>query len=194
MDPQVRALADRFTYEQATLKHIIGLAPDGSLQRPVHGGEWRVRQLLAHLAQSLSEYAAIVAGWVAGEPPLPGGWNPDSIHAETARTQVNAGEPELLALFGEGLTALVAVLRAVPEDRIHERLGPGEALEVLRVFAGHCQGHAIALVDALPEVRLDPLVLNWLLHLEFSDEASQTWQRNLLDEARQLVASQQEEE
>jgi hypothetical protein len=194
MDPQVRAITDRFIYEQATLKHIIGLVPEDGFGRPVHGGEWQVRQLLAHLAQSLLEYAGIVAKWLTGEPPLPGGWNPDTINAETARARVNVGESELLALFGQGLTALVAALGAVPDDKIHERLGPGNGLEVLRVFANHCQGHAIALVDALPEVRLDPLVLNWLLHLEFPDEASQTWQRALLDDARRLVVSQQEQE
>ncbi|MGE0598008.1 MAG: hypothetical protein AB7J35_12700 [Dehalococcoidia bacterium] len=73
-------------------------------------------------------------------------------------------------------------------------MGYATAIEVLRSMSGHCQTHAIELVDSIPEVRMDPLVLNWLLDLEFTDDAGRAWQAALLAEARAYVANHPDEE
>ena len=72
--------------------------------------------------------------------------------------------------------------------------GPAPLMETLRVFGGHCLGHAFPLVDALPEVRMDALVLNWLLEAEVEGEDREAWQAGLLAEAREYVASLPDEE
>lgn len=193
MHPEVRAIADRFMYEQATLKHITALVPEGGLRRPVPGMEWNVGQLLAHLALSLENYRELVHRWLSGASPLEG-WDPDAINAETAARYESGDADELRRLFGEGIVGLVAALDAIPEGREAEPLGRGTAAETLRWLGGHAIRHAIPLIDAVPEVRLDPLVLNWLLYAEFEDDASRTWQAKLLADAREYLANNPPEE
>ena len=193
MTPELRAIADRFIYEQATLKHLTALAPEEALRRPVVGLEWDVAQLLGHLGSSLSGYAGLVRGWLLGEPVLDG-VNPGEMDAGTAARFSGATRLDVTQALGQGLVDLFAALSAVPDERLSEAFGEETALETLRSFGEHCLGHAIALVDALPEVRMDPLVLNWLLDAEFEDEASQAWQRALLAEAQEYIASHPDED
>lgn len=193
MTPELRAIADRFIYEQATLKHITALAPEEALRRPVGGLEWNVGQLLGHLGSSMGTYAEVVRKWLVGEPALDG-FEPDAMNAETAARFAAASRLDVTRELGTGLVNLFAALSAVPDDRLVEPLGRGTALETLEAFGEHCLRHAIALVDALPEVRMDPLVLNWLLGAEFEDEASRAWQRALLAEAQEYIASHPDEE
>ena len=193
MTPELRAIADRFIYEQATLKHMTALAPEEALRRPVVGLEWDVAQLLGHLGSSLSGYAGLVRGWLFGVP-VADGVNPGEMDAGTAARFSGATRLDVTQVLGQGLVDLFAALSAVPDERLSEAFGQETALETLRSFGEHCLGHAIALVDALPEVRMDPLVLNWLLDAEFEDEASQAWQRALLAEAQEYIASHPDED
>jgi hypothetical protein len=193
MHPELRAIADQFIYEQATLKLIAALAPEGALARPVPGYEWNAAQLLAHLAQSLDAYREVVDRWIAGGNSLEG-WDPDAMNAETAAANVSATAGDLHRLFGSGLNGLVAALARVPDARIADQLGGHPAIETLRRLAGHALAHAIPLVDALPEVRMDPLVLNWLLDAEFEDDAGRQWQDALLREAREYISAHPHEE
>ena len=194
MTPEVRAIADRFIYEQATVKHIASLAPEDALDRPVPGLDWSVRQLLAHLGQSLADYAAMVRRWLAGEFPIEPGWDPHTVNARTAEQYKAAPLVDVMALFGSGLNALVASLAAIPDERASEDFGPRPLLATFEVLSGHCLEHAIPLVNALPEVRMDPLVLNWLLDARFPTEAGQDWQSALLREAKEYVANHPDDE
>jgi len=193
MDPEIRALADRFIYEQATLKHIATLAGNEGLQRPVPGYAWNVGQLLAHLANSLSAYGEVVERWLAGEEPLTG-FEPPEINARTAEEHATTSVPRLHELFGAGLVRLVGALLRVPGERLDDDLGPATARQLLRTPSRHALHHAIPLIDALPEARLDPLVLNWLLYADFDDEASKAWQAKLLADAREYLASHPRED
>lgn len=194
MHPEIRAIADRFMYEQATLKHILALAPEGGLARNVPGYEWNAGQLLAHLAVSLDTYRGVVERWLAGENALKG-FDPPSTNARTAEEHSTVSKARLREMFGTGLVGLVDALSRIPDDRLEERVGPGTVVEVLRgPFGNHALSHAIPLIDALPEVRLEPLVLNWLLYADFEDEASRAWQAKLLADAREYLANQPEEE
>lgn len=194
MDPRLRAIADRFMYETATLRHIAALAPETSFDRPLAGQAWTVRQQLAHLAASLGGHAEMVEKWLRGEPPIPGGWHPDAVNAETAAEYAAATVAEVDALFASGIKALVAILQQVPAERLAEPFGPREALVIFHVFEGHALSHAIPLVDALPEVRTDSLVLNWLLHADFGSEEARAWQDRLLAEAQEYFAAHPPEE
>lgn len=194
MTPEVRAIADRFIYEQATLKHIASLAPEGALDRPVPGTDWTVRQLLGHLAQSLNDYAEMVRKLAGGEPPIPQGWDPHAVNAETVARLEKASLTDLFQLFGSGINDLVAELTAIPDGRVEEQSGPTPAMSTLQVLAGHCLTHAIPLVEALPEVRMDALVLNWLLYADFETDEGRAWQDALMKEAQAYIESLPDEE
>lgn len=193
MTPELRALADRFIYEQATVKHIALSMPSDALSRPVHGGEWTVRQLLAHLGSALCEFQRAVEKLVASEDPLDG-IDYEDINRRTAARYATADLAELLSLLGSGLNGLVAAFEALPDHRLADPLAASDVLTVLRSLGEHCLQHAIPLVDALPEVRFDPLVLNWLLSADFDDEASTAWQSKLFADAEEYIASQPDED
>ena len=110
------------------------------------------------------------------------------------RRLVSRGHPgaRIVELFGSGLNQLVAVLSAVPEEP--PLFGQWPFTDALVNLSGHCVTHAIPLVDALPEVRTDPLVLNWLLDAQFHDEQSIEWQAKLLADAREYIANHPDEE
>jgi hypothetical protein len=194
MTPEIRAIADRFIYEQATVKLIATLAPEGALERPIPGHDWTVRQLLAHLAQSLNDYTDMIRNWLAGEFPTPHGWNPDDVNAATASRFAAAELDEIRSHFGVGLNSLVDALAAIPDERANDDFGPAPLSKTFEVLSGHCLEHAIPLVDAVPEVRMDALVLNWLLDASFPTEAGRQWQAELLREAREYVANHPDEE
>lgn len=193
MTPELRAIADRFIYEQATLKHLTALAPEEAMQRPVNGTEWNVGQLLAHLGASMSTYAEAVRNWLLGEPQDER-IDPDATTAGTVDRFVGASRLDVTRELGQGLVNLFAALSAIPDERLSDTFGGAAAIDTLRTFGEHCLGHAIPLVEALPEVRMDPLVLNWLLGAEFDDESSRAWQRSLLAEAQEYIASHPDED
>lgn len=194
MTPEVRAIADRFIYEQATLKHIAALAPADALDRPVPGTGWTVRQLLGHLAQSLNDYAEMVRKLAGGEPPIPQDWDPHAVNAATVARLEKAPLRDLFQLFGSGINDLVAELAAIPDEQVGEQSGPTPTMSTLHMLAGHCLTHAIPLVEALPEVRMDALVLNWLLYAEFETEEGRAWQNALMKEAQAYIESLPDEE
>jgi hypothetical protein len=189
MHPEIRAIADRFIYEQATLKHITAQAPEEALRREVLGYGWSVGQLLAHLAVSLETYRGVVERWLAREDALKG-FDPPSTNAHTAEEHREVSRAKLRELFGAGLVGLVETLSRVPDERLGETVGPGTIVEVLRgPFGNHALSHAIALIDALPEVRLDPLVFNWISRADFESSAEREWQLKLLADVREYVLS-----
>ena len=175
-------------YEQATLKHMVALVPDGGFERPVPGTEWTVRQLFGHLAQALTTYSETLRAWLDGGDPM-ANWDPDRTNAESAGRYSGASAGELAATFGTGVNALVATLAAVPDERVDDDFGPMSFSDALGPWSGHYLSHAVPLVDALPEVRMDPLVLNWLLDAHFDDDERRAWQDALLTEARAYIAT-----
>lgn len=188
MMPELRALADRFIYEQATIKHIIASIPDEALARKCEGFDGTVGELLGHLGWSLGDHAEVVRAWLADEA-LPASIDPDRDEGQDNTRFTNATRPELSRDLGIGLINLFAVLSAIPDERLDEQLGEQHALESLGFLSEHCMYHAIALIDACPEVRMDPLVLNWLLHEDFADGPELQWQQALLDEANAYIAA-----
>ena len=191
MTPELRAIADRLIYEQATLKHMVALAPEDAMRRPAGGRT--AGDTFGHLAAGMSACAAALERSLAGGGPLAVG---DGCELANASTDPLPGATRLdvTRALGSGLVSLVAALGRVPDAHLEPGADAVNALDALRGFGEHATGHAIELIEALPEVRMDPLVLNWLLDAEFEDEASQAWQRALLAEAQEYIASHPDED
>ena len=62
-------------------------------------------------------------------------------------------------------------------------------METLKRFQRHASSHGPSLLEALPALKRDPLVLNWLLRVEFADAENRAWQSGLLAETREYLAS-----
>ncbi len=193
MTPELRAAADRFIYEQATLKHMMALVPEGGFDRPVDGPATTVRALFGHLAGSLDAYAEAIKAWVADSDAR---HTTQACRLDEEEVQRFTSMPavEIVDVFGAGLNALVASLASVPADRIDQPFGDAVFAEALTEWKEHNISHAIPLLRAVPEMRMDALVLNWLLYADFSDDDSNAFQQELLAEAHAYVASLDDEE
>ena len=193
MTPELRAILDRFMYEQATVTHIVMSLPSEGAERVVGGTGWTIRQLVAHFAASQEGYAAAIGRWLAGEPVEPEGFDPDRANAETARTNAETPLPELLVRLRTSLRELFAAFHAIPDEGLAEPFGPSGALEIFHSWGRHYLDHGLDLLDAAPEVRFDPLVLNWILYADFVDEPSKVRQQQLMKEVRAHYAAMPEE-
>lgn len=180
--PGVRAAADRFIYEQATLKHLVALVPVGGLRRHVAGSGRTVGSLFVHLAASLTRFADSLRNTGDGDAlPEP------ACQQEGPETASEFSALDIVRLFGSGLVDLLSVLQSLPDEI--QPVGERHFAEVLEEWSGHFLSHAIQLLDAVPEARLDALILNWLLDAAFESEHDREWQQALLAEAQAYVAS-----
>lgn len=190
MVPAVRAIADRFIYDTATLKYITAAAGD-EIDRPTPHSGWTVRQLLAHLAENQQRYADSLRCWLDDEPgfSLPG----DPTEANVAAAQRNTARPlaEIAALFDSSIRGLVEQSARVDEARAAGAMSGWPAMRVLAVWSTHARAHAVDLVSSLPELKCDPMVLNWALHFDFShDLEAARWQQELAREVRAMFQVQ----
>lgn len=169
MIPAVRAVADRFILDTANVKYIAEYLPKGAEKRRIPGSTWTVGQAIGHLALSHAIYAAIVERLVAGDNRLPPGFDPDRTNAEDAKVTLKWPRKRLIAELDASLKLLLAAFEKMEpphwETAISDRHPVSEALPA---FAQHIAVHGLELVDALPELRFDPIVLNWLLYVDFS--------------------------
>lgn len=194
MTPELRAILDRFMYEQATVTHIVTSLPAEGAERVVDGTGWTVRQLVAHFAAAQEGYAAAICRWLAGEQVEPNDFDPDRTNGDTAAASAGTPLPEAIARLRESLRTLSAALDGIADERLDEPFGAYGALETFHAWERHYLDHGLDLLDAAPEVRFDPLVLNWILYAEFADELSSARQQKLMEEVRAHYAAMPDEE
>lgn len=195
MVPEVRALADRFIYDTATLKYIAVNAPADALDRSTPGSGWTVRQTLAHLAENQVRYGETVARWLGEEPGLKLPGDPHAENAAAAERNASAPVASILAIFDRSVREIVTASDQIDESMAAREIGGWPVMRVLNAWASHAQGHAVDIVTALPELKADPMVLNWALHFDYSNEPnSARWQVALAQEVRTLFQLQGQEE
>jgi hypothetical protein len=169
MLPEVRALADKLAYDVAMLKYVATGLPKGGLERTVPGG-WTVRQVLAHLAASEVMCVEALDRLLAGEPPVPPDFDPDRINAEAAQRHSEARLPDVLGALADARDAMISRFEQLTAVQLGSPFGRVPSLRtVLVAWSGHCEEHALDLVDVLPSLRVDPMVLNWVLHADYTD-------------------------
>lgn len=189
MTPELRAILDRFMYEQATVIHMVTSLPPGGIDRVMPGPGWTVRQLVAHFADSQERHASTIERWLAGESAAPGEFDIERINAMSADANAATPLPDLLTRLRKSLRTLIAAFENVPGAMVEARLDGGPAIEAFHAWERHYRDHAFDLLDVSPELKFDPLVLNWILYAEFEDEEFCARQRELLDEVRKQYAS-----
>lgn len=194
MTPELRAIVDRFMYEQATVTHIVMSLPPGGAERVLDGTGWSIRQLVAHFADTQDGYASAIERWLAGEQVVPDDFDTDSANANTVAAVADTPLPELLLRLRRSLRQLFAAFQAIPDERLSEPFAGQSAIETFHGWERHYLNHALDLLDAAPEVRYEPLVLNWLLYGEFTDERSQARQAQLMEDVRAHYASMPDED
>lgn len=191
----LRTIADRFIFSNANLKYIAGNLPKGGLERVVEGSRWTVRQTIGHLAATQDEYYARVIGrWVRNEQPVR---DPNrevhSANAETATRFAKTSLEEMIPLLDRSLAVIVESLEGVDEAKLEDVFASWSPLEGFEAWSHHIEQHAPELMDTLPEFKRDPMVLNWVLGIEYEgNEQGRQWQVRLASEVREMFQLQGE--
>lgn len=167
MIPEVRAVADRLTWEGALAAYLASILPGGGPARRIHDLGWTVQQTYAHLARQEQMHADGLERLLRGEPLRPAGWDHPAWEAETARLGGGLGIPHWLDEASRQRRRLYETFGALDDTRIHDLADSTRLLlDVMRMWSGHYAVHAFDILAVTPELTLDPLLVNWLLGLD----------------------------
>jgi hypothetical protein len=192
MTPELRSIADRFILDAANLKYLATNLPPGALERRVEALDWTVRQAIGHFVVWQEAYDEIVPRMLTGNA-LPAAFRGDDFNANGAEETRGTPLPELLARMQSGLSRLLTMIDGMPDSPAG---APGRqaTVDFLAHCASHVAEHAIDLVDTLPELRFDPMVLNWVLYADYShDPRSFARQQALMADVREHFVDEDEE-
>jgi hypothetical protein len=83
----------------------------------------------------------------------------------------------------------------VDEAALRSQVGLYDLSHVLAAWSKHAAGHVMEMMETLPELRDDHMILNWLLYEDFSEQpAHRDLQQRLLQEVRERYAQEEETE
>jgi hypothetical protein len=152
--------------------------------------------LLAHLALNQERYARTVRDWLEDPAAADPGGDPTEPNARMAEENRDTPVDHVVATFDASVRELVSVCDLVDEQRMKAApLGRWPFVDVLASWSRHHSAHAIDLVSALPEFKTDPVVLNWVLHFDFSGRPEwSAWQLKLITEVREMFHLRGEED
>ncbi|MCC6383244.1 MAG: DinB family protein [Dehalococcoidia bacterium] len=186
----LRALADRLIWDVANVRYVAERLPRGGLDRRPAEGERTVREILAHLAASQQRFAQEAEALARG----------DSLAAANEATSGRAtgrrpapGLAESLQALAAARDATIAALEPVTAAQL-DSASPdaGTVRKLLQKHSCHLAHHALDFADALPELRFDPMVLNWALYVDCTDDvALGRRQAKLLAEVRDRFAQEE---
>ncbi len=190
MIPSVRAVADRFIFDTANVRYIAAALPPGGLERVIPSSGWTVRQLIHHLGAGTMGTAQALERAIRGEQLLPDAFTPDEFNRRAAEQSRSMPLSEVLEILDTARDRMLKALEAVPASLLPETFGRHTLLEQITNWSFHYVEHGLDFADALPELRQDPMVLNWLLYADYSDDAERAArQARLLGEVRASVAA-----
>lgn len=169
MTPEVRAIADRFILDTANLKYVAANLPEGALDRRVEALNWTVRQMIGHFVVWQEGYVEVLPAMIRNEPPT-AEFDLASFNANGAEQTANTPLPEMVARLDAALSQLLKLLTQMPKAAGDQPLGSGTLTDLLRYWSLHMSEHSIDLVDTLPELRFDPMILNWALYVDYSND------------------------
>lgn len=192
MPPALRAIADQLVYDVACLKHAVTSLPSGGLDQNVGGGDWSVRQVLAHLGAYAELYAGMLERRARGEAPWPEDFNIEAFHERTIEGG-DARLPELLARLAAARDRCIAAFAALDEAALDEEFRRGTLLQTLQRWSRHVGRHGLDIVDTFGDLHPDPLLLKWTLQADFGgDEEAVRRQAHIRESARtKLLASEE---
>lgn len=194
MTPAVRAAADRFILDAANLKYLASCIPKGGMDRSVEALGWTVRQVIGHLVASQERYGQTIALLLADDPPAPGR-GVEEFNAQVAEQTRSTPLPDLLGRLDLATARLLALCERIPSEPSDYKLDGLCLADALGPWSTHVAEHGIDLVDALPELRFDPMILNWILYADYSaDECRFQRQLRLMADVRERFGDDDEQE
>ncbi len=185
LSPAVQAVCDRFVLEVAYVRFLAEILPERSLERIVPATGWTVRQTFRHIERAMDEYGDIFPRVLAGEPGHGEDFDRDTENAAQANATGITPLPEILGGLGRARDRFLSMLEANAEALEVAQSDDGyPVIEIAAHWAQHSAVHCLEMIEALPELRTDPLVLTWLLECNLGqDEEIQQRRRRLRSDA-----------
>ena len=194
MTPEVRAVADRFILDAANLKYVASVIPMGGLDRPLVALGWTVRQTIGHVVASQERYSRTIADLLA-DAVATASFDVDEFNAGAAEQTRSTPLPDLLGRLDLATARLLALFEQMPSGVEEREVGGHSLADLLGPWSEHVAEHGIDVVDALPEVRYDPMILNWILYADYSgDERRFQCQVRLMADVREQFGDDDEYE
>lgn len=158
------------------MRFLAAVLPDLSLERIVPATGWTVRQTFNHIVAGMAEFPEIFSRLLQGEPASSPGFDRDAENAARAASTGITPLNEILAGLGPARDRFLAQLEA-NDAALETTLPDGRALaETVGRWAHHSARHCLEIVEALPELYTDSLVLTWLIASDLGD-APETMER-----------------
>ena len=192
--PGLRAAIDRFWLDGANLVYVASLLEGELAERRCQATGWTMRQTVAHLAESPRWYGEALAHFVAGKPGFPSDPNPTDRNAAHATRHATTPIADLLALHSANRTATLLGLRGLTPDEQAGSLGRATVIATAEAWSLHYAHHALDFLEAVPEVQLDPLLVNWAFWADFPDDAWNARRDALLKAVRKAIAEDEKKQ
>lgn len=168
MLPEMRAAADKLVLDVANLRYIVSLLDRKDAARRTPGG-WPVHQVLGHIALSLGANAGAVDDLLKADSAAAVPGNGQGPNVERAVEAANMPLQQVMALLAVNRDRCIERYGRLREDELSRPVvGDSTLLQVMHSWLAHIEEHALDLADGLPQLRLDPMVLNWLLWADFA--------------------------
>lgn len=179
MLPLAKAAADRLLFDIASLRYVVTSLPEGGLDQPVDGGDWNPREVLAHLTAYLDLYGGVLERIERGDEPFPPEFSLEEFHDRTPDGGAGGDSsrlPQLLAGLEAARDRLTAALGPLTAEHLRTPFRTGTIANAVQRWPMHVPSHALEIVASFPQFHIDPLVLNWLLVIDFGDDEAKARQ------------------
>lgn len=173
MDPHLHAAADKLIFDLAMAKYAASIVPKGALRRPLTKGGPTLRDTLVERAALQEGHAAAVRNFFDGKL-LDGVDFADEQSYRREKKRLATGTPlkEVFASFARSRDRLRTVYAEVGEEQAGQQWGEESLADRLLRDAHHLEAWGLEVAEVVPEVRLDPMLLNWALGADLEGDAA----------------------
>lgn len=180
MSPLGDALCDRFIIEVAYVRFLSAMIPDLGLERIVPATGWTVRQTFNHIERSLHAYPEMFMRLLNGEAERPDGFDPEAENAAQVAATGATPIDEIIAGLGSQRRRFLGVIESHDSELLMPLPGDRTVAEVVAGWAHHSARHCLEMVESLPELHTDSLVLTWLLGSDLGTDPTTLEQKERL--------------
>lgn len=194
MEPILRAAADRLIHHTAYLAYVAGEMTPEELEERCEASGYTMRETIGHCVLWMERFVSLVhllltEGAAAYERP-----NADAVNADEREAMGSDDREGLLRRMAVARDAIIAEYATATAPRLSEPLHDDTIGETIHRWTAHLERHALDFAETLPELRYDPLLLDWALsaNLKNADEAAR--QAKFIEDVRAYLASLPDDE
>ncbi|MBI2765359.1 MAG: hypothetical protein HYX53_05520 [Chloroflexi bacterium] len=170
MLPELRAAADKLIFDTANIQHVVKHLPRKAADRTVEATGLTLRETFALISARQEWYARSVDQHLRGKHLAAGDGAGEQEYLLKKRRQYE--KPPLkdaLRALSDARDRLIAAFERAGDDAASDDPGSIWSPAALLAQAHHMEPHALDIAETVPELRGDPLLLNWAFNPDYRD-------------------------